>query len=69
MGLRQVEQGFALFFAKFFGIFDYFSKFMAKIWQKMKKSLVQLALNPFLHRIPWVPKTWVSGSRSTTICV
>ena len=57
MGGRQIEQGFSSFFA----IFHDFSKWrapkalcnfekssnMTKIWQKMKKRLVQLAFNPF----------------------
>ena len=64
MGLRQVEQDFSSFFATFLKyLFDDVSNQsmqmvlqnfekssnMPKIWQKMKKSLVQLALNPFLH--------------------
>ena len=54
---------FLHFDGQIFGIFDDFSKFriafgvlhfgkssnMAKIWGKMMKSLVRLALNPFLH--------------------
>ena len=59
----QVGQGFSLFFAQTFAIFVDFSvspsnfgvlhfeksSNMAKIWQQMMKSLLQLALNPFLH--------------------
>ena len=61
MGLTQDEQGFSSFFVKFF---DDFSKFqstlstlhfeklskMAEIWQKMKKSPIQLAFNPLLSK-------------------
>ena len=64
----QVEQGFTSFFVKFFEYLIIFQSIAAplvhstfeissKIWQKMKKSLVQLALNPFLHG---TSETWVS---------
>ena len=50
LGLRQVEheQGFSsVFFAQIFGIIDDFSKWSApKFWQKLKKILVQVAINP-----------------------
>ena len=72
--IRQVEQGFSSFFAKFLPymmmIFQrsamlHFGKSssMAKIWQKMKKSLVQIALYPF---IGWFrgPENPISGTRS-----
>ena len=65
IGLRQVNQNLSsFFFPKYVGILADFSKFCSafpacsilknhQIWQKvgkkMKKSLVQLALNPFLH--------------------
>ena len=37
---------------------------MLYIWQKMKKSLVQLALNPFLYGA--ISETQISGSRAIT---
>ena len=50
------NKDFVYFFAKFWAylkIFQSFSsiiqQFMPKIWQKMKKSLVQLAFNLLLH--------------------
>ena len=69
IGWRQVEQGFSSFYPNFWGIFDDFSKFhstfgilffekpsnMTKIWQKMKKSCVQLALET--HSSIALPKT------------
>ena len=62
MGLRQVEQSFSSYFTKFLAYLmilqsgvrrwrhQNFGKSlnMIKIWQKMTKSLVQLAFNPFL---------------------
>ena len=73
--LSKVDQGFS----SFFGVFDDFSKWRAlkvlrnfekssnvpQIWQKMKKSLVQLAFNPFFGWFQ-VPETRVSGIHSTT---
>ena len=47
MGLRQVEQGFSSFLPNSLGILDDFSKW--SLCQKIKKSLVQLAINTFLH--------------------
>ena len=38
---------------------------MAKMWQKMKKSLVQLAFIPFFGWF-WVSVNWISGTHSTT---
>ena len=63
-------------FGQIFGLFDDSSKFrsafsalhfekssnMAKIWPKMKKSLVQLALNPFFGCWFRVPKNRISGN-------
>ena len=77
----QVEQGFSSFFEYFFlVIYDGFAKWsspkvlwnfkkssnVAKNWQKMKKSLVQLAFNPLFG---WflVPENWISCTHSTTI--
>ena len=78
MGFWQVEHGFFSFFLPNFAIFDDCSKFystfgalhfekssnIAKIWQKMKKSLVQLALNAFLDGTSKTQTTQVSGTRS-----
>ena len=61
MNFRQVEQGISPFFVKFLPYLKIFqsgaieealrnfekSSNMAKIWQEMKKSLVQLSLDPF----------------------
>ena len=64
MCLRQVKQGFSSFCANFLLYSMIFQSSSAvplvystlrnhqiwpKIWQKMKKSLVRLAFNPFLH--------------------
>ena len=78
MSWRLVETGFSSCFAKF----DDFSKFhstlsmfhfekssnMEKMWQKMKKSLVQLAFNTFLQGTAGTrcPDTRISGNRSAT---
>ena len=67
------------FFYQIIGIFNNFSKWslskalwkiithcdMLKIWQKMKKSLVQLAIKPLFG---WcqVPENLISGNRSIT---
>ena len=67
IGLMQVEQGFSSL--SLLPIFDAYSKFhsnfgmlhfkkssnMAKIKLKMKKSLLQLAFNPFLHGTTGTP--------------
>ena len=83
MGLRPVKPGVSPHFCQIFGIFDEFSKLfsgcgvlhfeklsnMPKIWQKMKKVLIRLALNPFLHGSgtkDTQPETRVSGTSSTT---
>ena len=47
MGLRQVEQGLSLFFAIFLAYLMIFES--RERMCRMKTSLVQLALNPFLH--------------------
>ena len=71
MGLRQVEQGFIFCqFLQYLKIFQSLTVPSAcstlknhQIWQKMKKSLVQLAFNTFFHRTAArCPKTrvWVS---------
>ena len=77
--LRQVEQGFSSLFVEFLPYFKIFqsssppsvcstlkNKKMAKIWQKMKKSHVQLALHPFSWLIPVIPENRVAGTRSAT---
>ena len=67
MGLKWVEQGFSSFFTKFLAyIWAFYKvsqllhssplwktiKYISKMWKKMKKSLVQLALIPFFpHHI------------------
>ena len=62
MGLRQVEQGFYSFFAKFLTYLMIFQSSAApsecptlknhQIWQKMKKSLVQLATHISTAALP-----------------
>ena len=64
-----VELGFSSFSANFFPFLIEFSKChtlhiekssqIASIWQKMKKSLIQLAFNPFL--------TLISGHKNPTL--
>ena len=57
---RKLNKAFLHFFAKYFDIFDDFSKFCStvrvlhfkkiiKYWQNMRKNLVQLAFNQFFH--------------------
>ena len=43
----QVDHGFSSFFAVGMLLFEKSSNMPQKIWEKMKESLVQLALNPF----------------------
>ena len=69
MGLRQIEQVFSLFFAKYLPHFQSVSVLkkvvrnfeessnMAKIWQKMKKSLVPQCIQPIFRLIPGTRKT------------
>ena len=75
--LRQVEQGFPSFLLKFLPYLMIPQSFamplacstlknMTKIWQKWKKSLFQLALNPFLHDTLPKPKTQVLGTQPVT---
>ena len=76
---KWVEEGFSSFFDNFFWHIWWFFKVkhvlrhwnfeklsnMPKIWQKMKKSVVWLALNPFFG---WflVPENLISGTCSVT---
>ena len=81
MDLWHIEQGFSSFFAIFLAYLMIFQNFavllasssmnkssnIAKIWQKLKKSLVQLVffIYPFLHGISKTrnPRFWVFGTR------
>ena len=77
--LRQVEQGFSVLFAECFGKSDDFSQWsipkalqnfeklsnMPKIWQKMKKSLVQLALKTHFSMALPKPDPSLSVTHST----
>ena len=40
---------------------------MPKIWQNVKKILVQFALNSFLHLNASISNTWISDARSSAI--
>ena len=77
---KQTEQGLSLFFCQILGIIDDIFRVqhaegtmklwkivlnMPKIWQQMKKSLVQLALNPFFNWF-WIPENLILSTQSIT---
>ena len=72
MGLRQIEQGFSSFLAKFdepsaCSTFENSSESMAKNRQNMKKSLYVDLPSTYFSMAIWIPDTRVSGTHSATL--